>query len=293
VRDRNGIGSVEDASLVITPPSAQHARRHNSRASPILHARLVAGSVAAYGEVAGGSTEPRKPLRGAIEDCRHVSRRFEQALIAAGERGVRVAPHRMGASRRGEREPGSPTQIDALAIARAVGKDGLECFPAAYLGSQEERRPQGSRGERAHRLCALRGGRIPPGSDARGGGGQRPRAGRPRSGLHYARHLFYRQVATNALALPMLFDRWCKRIWYQPKPATRMGGLAPLGEAAVRAMYQHKVLVDLSHMRSDASYETFELLDELDPERTLPVVASHSGFHSASRTTCSTRTRCG
>jgi transposase len=40
----------------------------------------------------------------AIEDCRHVSRRFEQALIAAGERVVRVAPHRMGASRRGERD---------------------------------------------------------------------------------------------------------------------------------------------------------------------------------------------
>jgi transposase len=42
----------------------------------------------------------------AIEDCRHVWRGFEQALIAAGERVVRVAPHRMGASRRGEREPG-------------------------------------------------------------------------------------------------------------------------------------------------------------------------------------------
>lgn len=37
----------------------------------------------------------------AIEDCRHVSQRLEQALIAAGERVVRVAPHRMGASRRG------------------------------------------------------------------------------------------------------------------------------------------------------------------------------------------------
>ena len=35
----------------------------------------------------------------AIEDCRHVSRRLEQALLAAGERVVRVAPHRMGASR--------------------------------------------------------------------------------------------------------------------------------------------------------------------------------------------------
>jgi transposase len=69
----------------------------------------------------------------AIEDCRHVSRRLEQALIAAGERVVRVAPQRMGASRRAEREPGKSDQIDALAIARAVVKDGVENFPAAYL----------------------------------------------------------------------------------------------------------------------------------------------------------------
>jgi transposase len=72
----------------------------------------------------------------AIEDCRHVSRRLEQTLIAAGERIVRVAPHRMGASRRGEREPGKSDEIDALAIARAVVKDGVERFPAAHLDQQ-------------------------------------------------------------------------------------------------------------------------------------------------------------
>jgi transposase len=69
----------------------------------------------------------------AIEDCRHVSRRLEQALIAAGERVVRVPPQRMGASRRAERGPGKSDQIDALAIARAVVKDGVENFPAAHL----------------------------------------------------------------------------------------------------------------------------------------------------------------
>src|SRR5688572_1292502 len=69
----------------------------------------------------------------AIEDCRHVARRLEQTLIAAGERVVRVAPHRMGASRRGEREPGKSDQIDALAIARSVVKDGIERFPVAHL----------------------------------------------------------------------------------------------------------------------------------------------------------------
>ncbi len=69
----------------------------------------------------------------AIEDCRHVSRRLEQALIAAGERVVRVAPHRMGASRRGERKPGKSDEIDAQAVARAVVKDGVDAFPVAHL----------------------------------------------------------------------------------------------------------------------------------------------------------------
>ena len=69
----------------------------------------------------------------AIEDVRGVSRRLEQALLAAGERVVRVAPHRMGASRKGERQPGKSDQIDAVAIARAVVKDGVERFPVAYL----------------------------------------------------------------------------------------------------------------------------------------------------------------
>jgi len=72
----------------------------------------------------------------AIEDCRAVSRRLEQALIAAGERVIRVAPHRMGASRKGEREPGKSDQIDALAIARAVVKDGVEQFPVAFLNER-------------------------------------------------------------------------------------------------------------------------------------------------------------
>ena len=72
----------------------------------------------------------------AIEDCRHVSRRLEQALLAAGERVVRVPPHRMGDSRKGEREPGKSDQIDALAVARAVVKDGVEQFPVAHLDEQ-------------------------------------------------------------------------------------------------------------------------------------------------------------
>jgi transposase len=69
----------------------------------------------------------------AIEDCRHLARRFEQALIAAGERVVRVPPRMMGQARRGEREPGKSDQIDARAVARAVVREGVERFPAAFL----------------------------------------------------------------------------------------------------------------------------------------------------------------
>jgi transposase len=69
----------------------------------------------------------------ALEDCRHVSRRLEQALVTAGQRVVRVPPQRMGQTRRGERQPGKSDQIDALAVARAVVRDGVERFPAAFL----------------------------------------------------------------------------------------------------------------------------------------------------------------
>ena len=41
----------------------------------------------------------------------------------------------MGESRRGEREPGKSDQIDALAVARAVVRDGVEHFPAALWTS--------------------------------------------------------------------------------------------------------------------------------------------------------------
>ena len=64
--------------------------------------------------------------------------KLEQALLAAGERVLRVPPHRMGASRRGERERerGKSDQIDSLAVARAVVNDGVEKFPVAFLDEQ-------------------------------------------------------------------------------------------------------------------------------------------------------------
>lgn len=56
----------------------------------------------------------------AIEDCRHVSTRLERALLAAGERVVRVPPKLMAGARASARTRGKSDPIDALAIARAA-----------------------------------------------------------------------------------------------------------------------------------------------------------------------------
>src|SRR5262249_42629246 len=69
----------------------------------------------------------------AIEDCRHVSRRLEQALLAAGERVLRVPPKLMGSSRRGEREAGKSDQIDARAGGRAGAHEGRDALPLCPL----------------------------------------------------------------------------------------------------------------------------------------------------------------
>ena len=69
----------------------------------------------------------------ALEDCRHVSRRLEAALVGAGEQALRVPPRLTGSSRREERRPGKSDRIDALAVARVVLREGLGRFQAAFL----------------------------------------------------------------------------------------------------------------------------------------------------------------
>src|SRR5215216_4488608 len=58
--------------------------------------------------------------RFALEDCRHVTRRLEADLLAAGETVVRVPTKLMAGARRGGREHGKSDPIDALAVARAA-----------------------------------------------------------------------------------------------------------------------------------------------------------------------------
>src|SRR5207247_10345973 len=52
-------------------------------------------------------------------------------------------------------------------------------------------------------------------------------------------------------------------------------GLTALGEAALRAMVRTGILVDVTHISAHSFDDALELMDELDPERRIPVIASH------------------
>jgi microsomal dipeptidase-like Zn-dependent dipeptidase len=86
-------------------------------------------------------------------------------------------------------------------------------------------------------------------------------------------HLLWRGVATNSPALPFLPDWLYRVVFAQPRV-----GLSELGRAAAAAMVREGVLIDLSHMSTRSLADTFELLDELDPDRRVPVIASHAAF---------------
>lgn len=70
----------------------------------------------------------------AVEDCRHLSRRLERDMLAAGERLVRVPPKLMAHSRDAARTYGKSDPIDALAVARAALREPN--LPTAQLDAQ-------------------------------------------------------------------------------------------------------------------------------------------------------------
>jgi transposase len=72
-----------------------------------------------------------------IEDVRNVSGSLERFLLDHGETVVRLPPQLMADARQGIRERGKSDPIDALAIARAALREGLEKLPSARLVGPE------------------------------------------------------------------------------------------------------------------------------------------------------------
>jgi transposase len=111
-----------------------HKRTHTLVAVDDVGKKLAERTLAATSEghldaLAWAERWPER--RSAIEDCRHLTRRLESDLLAAGEAVLRVPPRLMAAERRGGREQGKSDPIDALAVARvALREPGL---PVARL----------------------------------------------------------------------------------------------------------------------------------------------------------------
>jgi microsomal dipeptidase-like Zn-dependent dipeptidase len=87
-------------------------------------------------------------------------------------------------------------------------------------------------------------------------------------------HLFFRDVATNAPALPFLPDKLYNWVFSQAKGL----GLTSLGREVIEAMVDEGILVDITHMRSQSIDDVFALLDARDPDKEIPVIATHMAY---------------
>src|ERR1700759_1513561 len=115
-----------------------HKRSHTVAAVDVLSGRGVADRTVgvtrrAFGDLLGWARGLDAQRVWAIEDCRHVSGALERFLLARGEQIVRVAPRLMAGGRRSARERGKSDAIDAVAIARAAIREGLDTLPVARL----------------------------------------------------------------------------------------------------------------------------------------------------------------
>jgi transposase len=100
-----------------------------------LAERTVRATPAGHLELRDWARDRFPERRWALEDCRHLSRRLERDLLAAGESVVRVSPRLMAGARRSGREPGKSDPIDALAVARAALRE--PDLPVARLEGPE------------------------------------------------------------------------------------------------------------------------------------------------------------
>ena len=87
-------------------------------------------------------------------------------------------------------------------------------------------------------------------------------------------HLFFRDVATNAPALPFLPD-WLYNLVF---PQAKDEGLTALGHQVVDAMVDEGILIDITHMRSQSIRDVMARLDSRDPAREIPVMGTHMAY---------------
>ena len=118
-----------------------HKETHSAVATNLLGGELSARTdpavVHGFGTLLGWARRLDQDRVWVMEDCRHVSGPFERFLLDHGETVVRLPPRLMAGARTSVRERGKSDPIDALAIARAALREGLDTLPAARLAGPE------------------------------------------------------------------------------------------------------------------------------------------------------------
>lgn len=118
-----------------------HKQTHSGVAVDPLGVQIAQRTVVARREGFGQLLEWGRKLDServwVLEDVRHVSGGLERFLIDRGETVVRLPPRLMADARHAVRERGKSDPIDALAIARAALREGIETLPAARLAGAE------------------------------------------------------------------------------------------------------------------------------------------------------------
>jgi transposase len=119
-----------------------HKRSHTiaavaARTGELLDAQTVEVGDRGFGAALAWARALHSERVWALEDCRHVSGALERFLLVRGERVVRVATRLMAGERRGGRDRGKSDRIDAIAVARAALREGVDRLPVAELAGVE------------------------------------------------------------------------------------------------------------------------------------------------------------
>jgi transposase len=136
------IGSFDEGTVgMVTIGVDPHTQTHSGVAVDPLGVQIAQRRVAARRDGFGALVEWARRLDGegvwVIEDVRHVPGSLERFLIDRGETVVRLPPRLMAKAREGVRERGKSAPMDALAIARAALREGVETLP-----DRQARRPR-------------------------------------------------------------------------------------------------------------------------------------------------------
>lgn len=91
-------------------------------------------------------------------------------------------------------------------------------------------------------------------------------------------HLFNRRMAEVAPAIPFMSQQLWRTLFHQPQAPLR-----PAAKAAIRAMLDERVLIDLSHLTEHAMDAVLSLIDRLDSRREVPLLVTHAGVRFGSQ----------